>query len=397
MSRSTIFRRLTPAGRGAVGVTLLSGPDALGLLSRFLTLPSGKRIDPLGDLEPFREKPVFGFFSLGEAAEQVVVHLESPERVEIHAHGGEAVLAAICQTLQAAGAVSPEDLSPGGAADSSTESSQEESFAEIAARLLPAAKTERAAKIVLDQYHGAQDRLFAETEQALTLRRAMPFDAEISRRIEPLLARIDRTIALGRFGRFLLDPPNVVLAGPVNAGKSSLLNALLGFDRVLTDAAAGTTRDAVAAETAFDGFPLRLIDTAGIRASQNEIEREGIRRAKSLLSSADLILAVFDSSGGVEKERAAFCASLAEHKTEKERRTLFVMNKSDLVAERFSSRFSDDSDALSVCAFDAASVERLAERVLAALFPLRPAPGEPVPLSEEETARWQNRRRELTE
>jgi tRNA modification GTPase len=90
----------------------------------------------------------------------------------------------------------------------------------------------------------------------------------------------------------LADPFRVVLAGPPNVGKSSLLNSLVGFDRSITLNLAGTTRDVLHANTVIAGLPVRLSDTAGIRESDEEIEREGIRKAQQAVREADLLLLV---------------------------------------------------------------------------------------------------------
>ena len=384
MSGATMVRRLTPVGRGGVGTTLLAGPEALVIFARFFTLFSGRNIDADGTIAPYQNRPLFGYFALtgnSGASEQVVVHIESRERVEIHAHGGEAVLAAIRSALLSAGAVEPAfENDP-----AENEPLDNESFAETAARLLPLAKTETAAKILLDQLNGASDRLFAEVQAGLETLRLITDGASRLEMARTLRDRLDRTLALGRCGCFLIEPPRVVLAGPVNAGKSSLLNGLLGFDRALTNPEAGTTRDAIAAETAFDGFPVRLFDTAGLRATSHAIEREGIRRTKELLARADLILAVFDLSGDIAKDQAEFRRDLELLPPCSDRQMLIVGNKSDLAAD-----FTplEDSGGIAVCAFDAASMERLAERILATLVPTRPEPGEAVPLTNAQVARW---------
>ena len=103
-------------------------------------------------------------------------------------------------------------------------------------------------------------------------------------------------LAREQLGRHLTRPWSVVLAGRINVGKSSLLNALAGYGRAIVHPAPGTTRDAVAVTTAVDGWPVELCDTAGLRATGDAIERAGIERARQRLAQADLVVLVADRS-----------------------------------------------------------------------------------------------------
>lgn len=137
-------------------------------------------------------------------------------------------------------------------------------------------------------------------------------------------ARIDKLVNEGRRGRVLRDGLRVAILGRPNVGKSSLMNALLGEDRAIVTAAAGTTRDVLDERVAFDGVPVRLIDTAGLRDAGDEAERIGVERARAAMHTADVLCIVLDGSMQLA---AADEALLSE--TEKETRVL-VINKSDL-------------------------------------------------------------------
>ena len=113
-------------------------------------------------------------------------------------------------------------------------------------------------------------------------------------RLEPVLAELDALMALFREGRLLREGALVVLSGPANAGKSTLFNALLGTNRAIVTDQPGTTRDSIEESFFLDGIVLRLVDTAGLRATGNEIEREGIARARALAKSADVVLFLRD-------------------------------------------------------------------------------------------------------
>ena len=111
-------------------------------------------------------------------------------------------------------------------------------------------------------------------------------------------------------GRILREGARVVIVGPPNAGKSSLLNILLGFDRAIVSKTAGTTRDTIEEAVNIDGVPVRFVDTAGLRESSDEIEREGIDRSRAALIGADLAILVVDASGAPDEDMISVPDSL---------------------------------------------------------------------------------------
>ncbi len=119
---------------------------------------------------------------------------------------------------------------------------------------------------------------------------------EIAHRLRSALTEITRLLDTATHGRVLRDGLRTVIAGPPNAGKSSLLNILLGFERAIVNESAGTTRDTIEEILDIKGIPVRLTDTAGIRESHDTVEREGIARTESALKSADLVIALCDGS-----------------------------------------------------------------------------------------------------
>jgi len=111
-----------------------------------------------------------------------------------------------------------------------------------------------------------------------------------------LQADVDRWAAAARHGRVVHDGITVALVGPPNAGKSSLLNLLLGHDRAIVSPVPGTTRDVVEGTIAVAGVPVRLLDTAGLDAPRDPLEAEGIRRSRAAMNESDLLLVVLDGS-----------------------------------------------------------------------------------------------------
>jgi len=331
--------RLTPSGRGAVASFLLCGDDPVGT---FLPHWHGKMPS---------ERPTWGRLQLtdGGLCEEAVVH-RTAEGIEIHVHGGEQVASAVeslfqrhgimCQTWQ-------EQFAP------ST------SQRDLALRMLPFAPTERTAQILLDQYNDAFDREMSSIEQ-------LTDDEERQRRLE-------RLQELAPLGKHLVEPFRVVLAGASNAGKSSLLNAILGFQRSLTHSLPGTTRDVVSGQTALCGFPVTFLDTAGFRETDDDLELHGIDRSQRSLKDADLVVWVIDSTVDVLKRLP--CPAVSN--------VILCYNKIDLSGALVLSAAHRQNEVY-VSALKGEGVETLLDEVIRHLVPCPPKPGEAVILTESE-------------
>ena len=236
---------------------------------------------------------------------------------------------------------------------------------EIAAAALGAladARTERCAAILLDQHQGALRRELDEIEQAIGRG-----DASSAR------GRIDALLARAELGRHLTRPWSAVLAGRVNVGKSSLLNALAGHGRAIVHHAPGTTRDAVTVTTAIDGWPVELCDTAGLRSPGDAIERAGIELARQRLAGADLVVVVADRSMAWSGEDQTLCDQWP--------RAVLVHNKCDLPAS-----LGDRPEGLLTSALRGDGIEVLLETIAGRLVPDPPPPGAAVPFTEEQVA-----------
>ena len=211
-----------------------------------------------------------------------------PLEVEIQCHGGSAAVALVLEGLRAAGA------KVGSMASWAGHSSGSRLRAE-ASIALASSPTARVVEILLDQAEGAFE---AELRQVLAVG---PGSA---------LALLDRLIERARVGTRLVDGWRVVLAGRPNVGKSRLLNALAGYDRAIVDPTPGTTRDVVTVLAAFDGWPIELADTAGLRQALDPLEAEGVALARSRHRSADLVIVVVDRSEPSTTSTGPSCSSI---------------------------------------------------------------------------------------
>jgi tRNA modification GTPase len=197
-----------------------------------------------------------------------------------------------------------------------------------ARRLLRSAATPLGARILLDQLGGALEEAVVGIADALAAGRTAEAVAVVDAMLE----------AWRTCGRYLAEPPRVVIAGRPNVGKSTLLNRLAGRERAITHPEPGTTRDYVETVVAFDGLPVVLVDTAGLRKTAERIEREGVARARQEASRADLVLYLLDATVGVTGEDEKALAQLTERggsgdlPCKEPDRLLAVWNKADLAA-----------------------------------------------------------------
>jgi tRNA modification GTPase len=184
-------------------------------------------------------------------------------------------------------------------------------------------------------------------------------DAEIARRIDPIAAELDALAASFAYGKLVHDGFSLAIVGRPNVGKSSLFNRLLEQDRAIVTEIAGTTRDLVSETASIDGIPVRFVDTAGIRAAADTVERMGIERSYRAMADADLTLVVVDLSQPVEPDDLALI-----ERARSQGRHLVAANKCDLPR-----RASLEAPHLPVSALTGAGLEALRCGLVTALAP----------------------------
>ena len=338
---------LTPPGRGAVATLLVEGPGAAEAVEALVRAIGGQ---PLGSLP--QDRLLLGHIG-GERGEEVVLRRRSPQSIELHCHGGLAAVDMV-QRLLAEQGCRPSTWQEW-AAQTLADPVQSDALLALAE-----ARTARTAAILLDQFHGSLRRAIEDIRRSLAVGE-FPGARE---GVEKLLRRAN-------LGRHLTRPWQVVLTGPPNAGKSSLLNALLGYRRAIVDPLAGTTRDVVSATTALDGWPVEFSDTAGLRPSDIPLERGGMALTVQKVSAADLVVQVFDT------RQAAFSDAGIPAPLERRPDVLVVYNKRDLVADADPRSYPG----LLTSALTGEGIGELARNIAAGLVPDPPNPGDGVPFT----------------
>ncbi len=337
----TFVARLTPAIPSAIATIAVNGPLAVSAVGEFV---AGDR-DAEVWLEPGRIR--YGRWNAARkttGAEQVVVCRTGTQEVEIHCHGGNAICQSILVDLELRGCV--RCTSHDFPANSNDEICRE------AETDLQQATTDRAAAILLDQCNGSLGR---SIEEAQELARLGKFDA--ARKV------VNQVLQWRELGLHLTKPWRVVLAGPPNVGKSSLVNALVGNQRMIVHHEPGTTRDWVEVHSAIEGWPVSFTDTAGLRDSADFIEGEGIRKAIERVEAADLVVLVVDATIGWTDVHTFLQRKAAD------KRVLVAWNKFDLF-----SKFDAPHNAICTSGTQVGGANVLMQAIAHALVPVAPEP-----------------------
>jgi tRNA modification GTPase len=329
-ARDTIVAPATPPGRGGIGIVRISGPQTRRIATEIL-----------GSLPEARHATVAVFAGSGGLTLDVGIALYFPapssftgeDVLELHGHGGPVVMDQLVARAVELGArlARPGEFSERAFHNGKLDLVQAEAIADLIA-----AGSAEAARAALRSLSGEFSReVGALAVRVMQLRAyveaAIDFpdeDAEFleSQEVKDRLTEIGQRFATiadtMRQGRALRDGLHVVIAGRPNAGKSSLLNALAGHDAAIVTEIPGTTRDLLHERIHVDGLPIHLVDSAGLRETDDVIEVEGLRRARMEMSRADLVLYVVDAARGFAEGELA---NLPVGTT-----TLIVWNKADL-------------------------------------------------------------------
>ena len=379
--QATIAAIATPPGAGGIGIIRISGQRALAVLSH-LFAPAR------GEVSHFRSHQLrYGWIvdpaSRRPVDEVMAVYMAAPatytreDVVEIHGHGGYVVLREILGLVLAGEGVraaEPGEFTKRAYLNGRIDLTR----AEAVLDLLNAGSRE-GLNLAVSQLQGGLQQRLEPVRQALldvlaVVEVAIDFPdegaeiidgAELSRRLEdqvraPLRELLDRA---GQ-GRIYREGASVVILGRPNVGKSSLLNTLLQDERAIVTAVPGTTRDTIEEGLNIHGMPLRIIDTAGIRETTEEVEGIGIERSRRRVADADLVLLLVEA--GVEPA----AEDLALYDSVRDKKVLVVVNKLDLLAPPAAGqalaawqRQFPDRDLVGVSAHSGAGLEKLEELI----------------------------------
>ena len=363
MKKETIASIATPIGEGGIGVIQVSGPDSLEIVNAVF---KGKKLKDLKNAES--KRLYYGdIYSNGSPVDEVIINVlreqdsfTGEDLVEVNCHGGILAVKKTLECIVTAGAkeVHWEELASRPLINSKIDRIQEEALLEI-----PKAKTKLGVKVLLDQYNGALSSSIHKTvklvekcdnnrEQLCDNKSSrnrdnrLSFDSaqddvtlsgvEVLSTLNSICIKLREIVATAAFGCAITSPRKLIITGKPNACKSTLINALLKEERLITHEEPGTTRDAIDEMISINGIPLTIIDTAGIRETDHEVEKLGVLESKKQLREADKIIMVFDNSKPVEKEDKElieFIDTLELHNRDNPANkisVLPVLNKADL-------------------------------------------------------------------
>ncbi len=332
----TIVAIATPPGRGAVAIVRLSGNRALEIASLHIDpwIPSANQVH-LADVRDTEK-------NLLDRALVSVFHAPNSftgeDVVEVSTHGGAIVPQSVVAAFTSAGArqAAAGEFTRRAVANGKIDMMQAEAIADLVD-----AQSRSMQRAALSQLDGALSRRIHELRESLVeLEAFLAYDIDfpeeddgpvssekISTRAASVLEALRTLISTGSAGELMRDGAVVVIAGPPNVGKSSLFNALLGHARAIVTDIPGTTRDALEATLDTGDFPIRLVDTAGLRESDDFVEQLGIEVSRKYLGRADVILACAETGAQLADTISALSA-LGETPV------IPVLTKSDLVATR---------------------------------------------------------------
>jgi len=365
-SHDTIAARATAPGTGAVAIVRLSGPQAIAIAETI----AGRRGAPrIAHVCEFRDRE-------GRRIDQgLLLVFPGPgsytgeDLAELQGHGGPVVSDWLLECAYALGArpAEPGEFTLRAFLNEKLDLTQAEAVADIVA-----SSSRASARAAIRSLTGDFSARVASIQAALTSVRVhveahldfpdeeiSPAAAnEISSRIGSVAADLDELFEAAERGSVLRDGLGIVIAGPPNAGKSSLLNRLTGYDTAIVTEVPGTTRDTLRETIVLDGLPVNIVDTAGLRETDDPVETEGLRRARTELARSDHVLWITDIREPFDESVAAARAELGD-----DVEFTFVRNKVDLVSRRIGSAPAHGVATLEISALTGEGIDSLIEHL----------------------------------
>ena len=387
----TLVAPITPPGQGAIATILLDGPNARILVEKHFR-PAGRSFEQSFRLTQWHRgvpdlRPVLLGHFVEYLQEEVVLTQINEHQFEVHCHGGTTVVSTLLSVLE-------KDDCKILSWQSYLDRSEMTLLTTEAIQAISQASSPRTASILLDQYQGALEREINSllsryltpllthpklpkgslSETPLTDDRIKEWEPSPYTPIsllESLELALTQLLDRAQWGLHLVDPWKISIAGPPNAGKSTLINSLLGLERVVTDGQPGTTRDLISCDTVLDGWLVQLIDTAGIHRNTDFLEQQAILKTHQSLQCSDLIILVFDQSVPLSKSHL----ELMNHYP----KAVYVGNKYDLPTAKESPDFPVGT--LFLSALNSDNLSSLINEIVTRLIPQPPSRGDAVPFT----------------
>ena len=338
MKTDTIAAIATAMSNSGIGIVRISGSEALSIVDQIFVMKNKKRLSEM----PTHTIHYGHIYDGKELIDEVMVLLmkgpksyTKEDTIEIDCHGGVYVVKRVLETVLKYGArpAEPGEFTKRAFLNGRIDLSQAESVIDIIH-----SKNKFALKSSLSQLSGAVSEKIKEVrgeilheiafiESALDDPEHVSIDGygeRLSEIINEVISKIEVLLKNSENGKLLKEGITTVIVGKPNAGKSSLLNTLVGEERAIVTDIAGTTRDVLEEQINLNGIILNVIDTAGIRETEDVVEKIGVDRAKKYLNNADLVIYVVDTSTALDENDFEIMEML------KDRQTIILLNKSDL-------------------------------------------------------------------
>ncbi|WP_411355167.1 tRNA uridine-5-carboxymethylaminomethyl(34) synthesis GTPase MnmE [Peptoniphilus harei] len=374
----TIAAISTAIGEAGIAIVRMSGDDSINIIDKIFKSASGKKM-----AEAENRKFLYGHIVDGDKQidEVLVVKMKGPHSytaediIEIHCHGGVVSVKRILNLILSKGARLAEkgEFTKRGFLNGRIDLTQVEAVIDMIK-----AKTDLSFDMGLNQLSGALSEVLNKLKDELVSMQALIVanidfpdedieDAaynDLIERSNKILDKMDNLLDNSKNSRLLRDGINTVILGKPNVGKSSLLNGLLKYDRAIVTDIAGTTRDIIEDYINLDGVLLKITDTAGIRETDDEVEKIGVNIAREKLKEADLVIAIFDISREFDKDDEEILNLI------KDKRHITILNKDDLEQkisdEEIEKYFKDDYLRLSV--MENESVKKIEDLIIDLFF-----------------------------
>ena len=380
LQQDTIAALVTAVGESSVGIIRISGPEAVKIAAKIY---KGKSDLMTADTHTIHYGYVYDWKHDKKIDEALFMLMRGPRSftgedvVEVQCHGGMVVLKQVLQLILLSGARLAEqgEYSKRAFLNGRLDLAQAESIMDIVQ-----AKTDKGVDLALSQLQGNLSGM-VKTLRADLLELIAFIQADIDypdddierltmeqqqERILNLKTQVNAVLKNAQKGKMIRDGLKVVIAGKPNVGKSSLLNALLGQERAIVTDIPGTTRDVIEEYINLNGIPLKIVDTAGIRETDNVVEQIGVDKAQQFVKNADLVLYVVDAVQGLTEQDEQMMADIHNQPV------IYLLNKSDMgISDAIRQQLNDvieTAPVLEISAREKIGLEQLEEKITDLFF-----------------------------